>query len=86
MQQKRWDGEMNRWHKEIKIMRKQVESDPFKKYRIKHELGYYRKRKMMDCGKTDCMVCHRDKVLGEKTINDKKADKDFKEQLQDMES
>lgn len=45
--------------------------------------GRFRKQSHRDCGNPKCVLCHREKVLGEKTPSERRADDRFKEQLRD---
>jgi hypothetical protein len=45
--------------------------------------GRYRKRDGFDCGNTQCMICHSEKILDIKSRKERIADQRFSEQLND---
>ena len=44
------------------------------------QIGRFRKKDAYDCGKTECFICHSDKVLGYKKPQERIADIRFIEQ------
>lgn len=69
---------MKRWHDEVDHCRRQRRRDVFRQ----RPLGRYRKRHGLDCGKTQCGVCHGDKYpRRELTIQEVKAEVSHSEQV-----
>lgn len=53
---------MKRWHQEVSHYKRQKAKDSlFASGKTKTQLGRYRKRHALDCGKTRCRTCHNDK-------------------------
>lgn len=65
-----------RWHLDKYKMIKQKKLD-----RRNKPLGYYRKRKAMDCGNAQCYICSSEKLLDIPSINDIKSDINYAEQI-----
>jgi hypothetical protein len=49
-----------------------------------NKTGRYRKSHPLDCGKPHCMICHSDKILGNKTHRQELVDISMQEQLRDI--
>jgi hypothetical protein len=48
------------------------------------QIGRFRKKDAYDCGKTRCIICHGEKVLGITAMREIRADLDFREQLEEF--
>ena len=83
---------MKRYHQEQRIINKQIKrrqgmrtsfisGQPLPPTKWDTQRGRYRKKDAHDCGKTDCCLCHYEKVCEIAPIQQKRADVNFKEQL-----
>jgi hypothetical protein len=52
-------------------------------HRHEDQPGRYAKRHPYDCGNTQCLVCHPEKVFDEKTAEDVRVEDSYKEQIRD---
>jgi hypothetical protein len=76
---------MKRWHDEIGVLhRRRKFLRSIERHYFQRELGKFRKKKPLDCGKTQCKLCHSDKYpkreLSKRDIIDNLS---FKEQLKE---
>lgn len=46
----------------------------------------WNKRHPLDCGKTDCLVCHGDKLIGTPDRSEERADVSLREQVRELEA
>ncbi|MBC8000229.1 MAG: hypothetical protein IAF58_19900 [Leptolyngbya sp.] len=44
--------------------------------------GRFRKRKPLDCGRTQCKLCHGEKLFNRPSVKDVRADEQFNQMLQ----
>jgi len=76
---------MKRWKQDIKKMRKQKRILKYLGHKLsKDELGRFRKRHALDCGKTRCILCHYEKYSGMKRRDEQLSDLEMKEQIKDV--
>jgi hypothetical protein len=79
---------MQRWHKDIQVMKRQKRI--WDKFLICYDgvedknLGRFRKKHALDCGKSGCLLCHSDKQLY-KSRKEQEVDLKFREQIRDLE-
>jgi hypothetical protein len=62
---------MKRFHDEIFIMKKRSKLN-HKYGGFKSALGYFRKRRPLDCGIPQCPICHGSKLIGDKRHSERK--------------
>lgn len=77
---------MKRWHQEEALMKgRQTFDYRWPLHGRAWPKGRYRKRKPLDCGKTQCLLCHSDKFPKRSaSLAEIKADIDFKEQIDEL--
>ncbi len=79
---KRWHEDKLRLEREHKLYRKHVPESPWFDTAWVDDLGRYRKKKGLDCGNTQCWICHSDKFpKRSKHLAEVVSDISFKEQL-----
>ena len=82
---------MQRWHHERHIARRNYRDlarllnsgfdQPLDRSR---QLGRFRKRNGLDCGKAKCFICHGDKLLDRQTRTERLADLKMKEGMDEL--
>ena len=88
---------MKRWHDEEKITKRNWKNhlDMHRQSTIDrggnvegvcnhHQAGRFRKKDAYDCGKTQCRICHWDKIKKIKHRSVEKADASYKEQIGEL--
>lgn len=79
---KRWHAESHKFEQQRRLNRRYISSRPDTHW--VDELGRYRKKHAMDCGNTQCRVCHGDKFPCRELHEDEIArDLKYKEQLRE---
>lgn len=63
--------------------RKRLMKDTDLHHRNEHQDNRYNKRHPYDCGNPQCLICHREKVFGEKTVEDLRVEDLYKDQVRD---
>ncbi len=82
---KRWHEDKARLERQRRLYREHVPEHPDHETEWVDEIGRYRKKKAMDCGKTHCFICHSDKFPRRcKHEHEIMSDLSFREQLKDM--
>jgi hypothetical protein len=74
-------GGMRRWHRERHIARRHqrdhehlIGGDSEQPFSRDQQLGRFRKRNALDCGRARCFLCHSDKLLNHRTREELLAD------------
>ena len=83
---------MQRWHREKHIARRHqrdradlADGDAGRQVRgAERQLGRFRKRHVLDCGRARCFLCHGDKLLDRRTREQCLADWNMKEGIDEL--
>ena len=82
---------MQRWHRERHIARRNwrdrarlLDSDLDQSLDRDRQLGRFRKRNGLDCGRARCLLCHGDKLLDRRTRDECLADLKLKEGIDEL--
>ena len=82
---------MQRWHRERHIARKHQRDraqltccDSDQQFDRDRQLGRFRKRNGLDCGRARCFLCHGDKLLDRQTREESLADLKMKEGIDEL--
>ena len=76
---------MKRWHEDYNHSLREWKENSRHNYQSDLEVGRFRKRKSLDCGKASCGICHSDKFpKREITRKEDLANRSFKEQMKEI--
>jgi hypothetical protein len=82
---------MQRWHRERHIARRHLRDraqliccDSDQQFDRDRQLGRFRKRNGLGCGRARCFLCHGDKLLDRQTREESLADLKMKEGLDEL--
>jgi hypothetical protein len=76
---------MKRWHQEVAHCKREQATDKLYDGRRERQLGHYRKRHALDCGKPHCQVCHQDKFpKRELTYQEVRSDFEYRGQMKEL--
>ena len=76
---------MQRWHRERHIARRHQRDRAHLIYsESEQQLGRFRKRNGLGCGRARCFLCHGDKLLDRQTREESLADLKMKEGIDEL--
>jgi hypothetical protein len=78
---------MQRWHRETHIARRHQRDRAHLiccEFDRNRQLGRFRKRNGLDCGRARCFLCHGDKLLDRQTREESMADLKMKEGIDEL--